>query len=150
MDEKVAIKSSICKHQGQNIAKWREILGLTQEQLAERMKLTQNRISILENKETIAESTLRDIAEALGITVDLLKAYDHNSNICNYITYVTNNNTNNVSDVKEGGTGVVNSQIHPIEKIAELYERMLADKNDYIKKLETRLDSFEEKFLSKM
>lgn len=150
MEEKEPIKGNICKHQGRNIAKWREILGLTQEQLAERMNLTQNRISILENKESIPESTLTEIANALGVPVELIKEYDHNTNICNYITYVTNNNTNNVSDVKEGGVGVVNSQINnPIEKITELYERMLVDKNDYIQKLENRLNSFEEKLLSK-
>ncbi|PXV64438.1 helix-turn-helix protein [Dysgonomonas alginatilytica] len=146
MDEKVPNKNNRCMHQEQNIARWRVTLGLTQEQLAERMELSQNRISQIENTEIITETILSDVAKALGVTVDILKAYDHNASMCNYITYITNNNnTNNNTnsgEVRDGGTGVI---VNPIEKIKSLYERWMEEKNQYIKKIESKLESLEEK-----
>jgi transcriptional regulator with XRE-family HTH domain len=48
------------------IAKWREFRGLTQEQLAARLDMTQSHLSMLENrKRGYTQETLEAIAEAL-------------------------------------------------------------------------------------
>ncbi len=46
------------KHLGYNVKRLREILGVKQEDLAERLHLTQQSVSKLENKEELDNETL--------------------------------------------------------------------------------------------
>ncbi len=56
-------------HQGKNIKRFRDILGVKQETLAEKLEMTQQAFSKLEQKEQIDEKTLKKVAEILHIPV---------------------------------------------------------------------------------
>lgn len=51
---------------------WREHLGLTQAEMAERMDITQSAYAQQEGRENLRRSTLEKIAKAMGISVDQL------------------------------------------------------------------------------
>lgn len=60
-------------HQGRNIKRFRDILGVKQETLAAKLEMTQQAFSKLEQKEQIDEKTLSKIAEAYKFRLRLLR-----------------------------------------------------------------------------
>jgi len=121
--EKVTEKSYI--HHGDNIRAIRRIIGINQYELAERMNSNQQFVSRMENKEQLDEDTLQKVAKALGVSVDFIKEYDHDSSVQNYF----NNTINTVN-----GDYLVN----PLEKVTELYERLLKEKDREIAELKAK------------
>ncbi|MBK5214550.1 MAG: helix-turn-helix transcriptional regulator [Flavobacteriaceae bacterium] len=114
-------------HMGHNVAKLRSFLGVKQESLAQDLKLTQQQVSQIEQQEKIDEETLIVIAEYLNIPVDLLKNFDEDAVIYNINHYNVHDNT-----FSDSSTAQV---FNPIEKIVELYERLLeSEKNNLNKK----------------
>lgn len=55
------------------IRAWREYLGLTQKEVADRMGIEQPSYSKMENQTRPRKTTLEKLAEALGITVEQLR-----------------------------------------------------------------------------
>lgn len=81
-------------HEGKNLKRIREIMGLKQEVLGRKCpgNYSQQRISEFENQWTIDEPTLQELAEGLGVTVEFIRAFNeekaiyniqHNSNTYN-------------------------------------------------------------------
>ena len=60
-------------HQGKNIKRYRDILGIKQETLALELNMTQQAVSKLEQKEEIDDETLNKVAEILKIPVEAIK-----------------------------------------------------------------------------
>lgn len=122
-------------HEGHNVKRIREILGIKQDALAYDLNLSQQAISQLEQKESIDPALLEEISKALKVPVEAIKNFNEDAAI-NYIT-------NNFNDTASNNTSVVNQyQFNPIEKIAQLYEerialyeRILKEKNELIEKL---------------
>ena len=117
-------------HEGRNVKRFREMLGIKQEALATMLHedWTQVNISRLEQKETIDAPLLQQIAEALKIPVEAIQNFDEEAAV-NLIscTFSDNAIANNF--------GTMN--IHPIDKMMELheqkialYERMLKEKEE--------------------
>lgn len=63
------------KHIGRNIGRIRELRGMKQEALAQAIGTNQQAISGIEGSETIDETKLANIAEALGVTVEAIKSF---------------------------------------------------------------------------
>ena len=63
-------------HHGRNVKRLREILGVKQEVLADKLELSQQTVSKLENKELIDDETLGKIASALHIPVETIKNFN--------------------------------------------------------------------------
>jgi len=65
-------------HEGKNLKRIREIMGLKQEVLGRKCpgNYSQQRISEFENQWTIDEPTLQELAEALGVTVEFIRAFN--------------------------------------------------------------------------
>lgn len=65
-------------HEGKNLKRIREIMGMKQEALGQKCesKFDQRRISEFENSWTIAEPALKELADALGITVEFIRAFN--------------------------------------------------------------------------
>lgn len=57
----------VLKHQYSAVRAWREYLGLTQIEVAQRLGISQSAYSQHENSQTLRKSTRLKIAEALGI-----------------------------------------------------------------------------------
>lgn len=65
-------------HEGKNLKRIREIMGIKQEALGQKCesKFDQRRISEFENSWTISEPALKELADALGVTVEFIRAFN--------------------------------------------------------------------------
>ena len=111
-------------HEGRNVKRIREMLGIKQDALALELgdDWNQKKISLLESKETIEPQILEEVANALKVPAEAIKNFDEEKAIYN-IQHNTDTASNNA---------IINYQFNPIEKIIELYERMLKDKDAMI------------------
>ena len=120
-------------HIGRKIQRMRELRGMKQETMAGKLGLTQQAVSYIEQSDTIEDEKLERIAEALEVTAkDILNLSDE--------TVFTNNvygEKNTLSQVYSQPISEIHvyNQINPIERIVELYERMLKEKDDVIEML---------------
>lgn len=129
-------------HLGYNVKRLREILGVKQEDLAERMHLTQQSVSKLENKEDLDNETLEKIANAMNIPADAIKNFTDEGTV----HIISNTFSENVS-VNDYAASINNSPINnPIDRIIQLYdekvalyERMLQSEKDKVALLEELL-----------
>ncbi len=104
-------------HLGKKVAKAREIIGIKQDEMARYFKISQQAYSKWEQGEELDDPTLNKIALKLGVTVDFIKSLNEEGAIQNLNSHCTN---------------VVNYQFNPIEKIVELYERLLLTQAEVI------------------
>ncbi len=121
-------------HQGRNVKRFREMLGIKQEALALDLgdDWNQKKISLLEQKEIIEDPLLQKISEVLKIPVEAFQNFDEEQAI-NIIA----------SNFHDNATGVIVNNYNPIDKIIQLheekialYERMLKEKDDMMSRLE--------------
>ena len=124
-------------HQGRNVKRFREMLGIKQEALAFDLgnEWNQKKISMLEQKDVIEDDMLRQISNALKIPVEAFQNFDEEQAI-NIIS-------NTFDNCQQPASVFYNSTINQIdqfiklheEKIA-LYERMLKEKDEMMARLE--------------
>ena len=120
------------KHIGRNISRIRELRGMKQEALAIAIGTTQQSVSNIEGSEVVDDEKLQAIAEALGVSAEAIKNYSDE--------VVLNNIQNNYegSLIHSGPTVNHNCTFNPLDKVVELYERLvLAEKEkvEYLEKL---------------
>lgn len=120
-------------HEGRNLKRIREMLGIKQEALALELgeDWNQKKISLLESKESIEPQLLEQLAGALKVNVEAIKNFDEEAAI-NYFNTFHDGSINN----GHFSPSFNNCSFNPIDKIVELYERMLKDKNDLIERLQ--------------
>jgi transcriptional regulator with XRE-family HTH domain len=99
-------------HEGRNVKRIREILGIKQEALAAELGLSQQAISALESKEKIDDKIMVDVAKALGISADAIKNFDEQATF------------NIISNTYHDNSASVHYTFNPMEKIVELYEEL--------------------------
>lgn len=122
------------KHIGRNISRIRELKGMKQEALATAIGVSQQSVSNIEASETIEEEKLIEVAKALGVTIEAIKNFSEEAMI-NYF------NTFNDTDFSNSqGAFGHNHQctFNPLDKVVELYERLVQaekDKVEYLEKL---------------
>src|SRR5690349_14067749 len=116
-------------HEGRNVKRIREMLGIKQEALAIELgnEWNQKKISLLEQKETIEPQLLNNVANALKVPVEAIKNFDEEKAINIF------SNTFNDSSILNGYN--YQPTFNPIDKVIELYERMLKDKDGMIESL---------------
>lgn len=115
-------------HIGRKISRIRELKDMKQEALAEALGITQQSVSNIENSENIDEQKLKEVAKALGVTVEAIKNFSEEA-VINYF--------NNIYDQGVFNTGNY-CNFNPLDKVIELYERLVQvekDKNEYLEKL---------------
>lgn len=128
-------------HEGHNVKRFREWRGIKQEALADMLgdNWSQKKISQLEQKETIDNDILEEVARILQFPADLFRTYDENKQVT-----IVGNTFDNGSILN----GVnYNPTFYPIEKIMELhndkmefYERMLREKTEMIEILKKLIE----------
>jgi len=122
-------------HEGRNLKRLREILGIKQDALAAELgdDWNQQKISLLEQKEVLDPQVLEQVAKALKVPVEAIKNFSEEAAIFNI--------QNNYEKAYEGATnfhasaGNYQCTFNPIDKVVELYERLLKEKDDLIAKL---------------
>ncbi|RXJ51506.1 helix-turn-helix domain-containing protein [Gelidibacter gilvus] len=129
-------------HQGRNIKRFREMLGIKQEALAYELgeDWNQKKISILEQKNQIETPLLEQISEVLKIPVEAFQNFDEEQAV-NIIS-------NTFTDFKDGASAInIKPVFNPIEQIIKLhdekialYERMLKEKDEMMARLERLIE----------
>ncbi len=112
-------------HQGRNLQRIRIYLGIKQEVLAHELSLSQPQISAIEQQAVIEEPLLGKIATVLGVTPDLIKKFDIDRAIYN-INSFKDSTVHNSSN----GTVTNHQNINPLDKVVELYERLLKSERE--------------------
>lgn len=111
------------KHIGRNISRLRELRGIKQEALALAIGVSQQTISNIENSETVEDDKLQLIAKELGMTTEAIKNFTE-ENVINFFNNFYDNSANN------GAIHGVNCTFNPLDKVIELYERLLQAERD--------------------
>lgn len=122
-------------HQGKNIKRYRDILGIKQETLALELNMTQQAISKLEQKEEIDEKTLNKVAEVLKIPVEAIKAENIKNPTDESKINISGNTFYDASIALNHFQCTINSS----DKVIELYERMLKAEQEKTKLLQESL-----------
>ena len=124
-------------HQGRNVKRFREMLGIKQDALAYDLgeDWNQKKISILEQKEVIEDSLLKQISAILKIPVEAFQNFDEEQAV-NIIA----NTFDNGSILNGINHNPIFNPIEQVLKIHEekiaLYERMLKEKDEMMVRLE--------------
>ena len=103
--------SSGTVHHGQNIKRLRDILGVKQEVIAMGLHVSQQAMSKLEQKEQIDRETLEKISTILHVPVEAIKNFNDEAAI-----HLMSTDFNEVFP---------NYSFNPVDKVIELYERLL-------------------------
>lgn len=130
-------------HQGRNVKRFREMLGIKQDALAYGLgdDWNQQKISLLEQKETIDAPLLQRVAEIMKLPVEAFQNMTDDQAV-NIIA-----NTFDNGSILYGYQKNDNCTFHPIDKLVQLheekialYERMLKEKDDMMARLEKLTD----------
>ena|SRR5665811_497586 len=128
-------------HQGRNIKRFREMLGIKQQAMAHELgdDWSQKKISLLEQKEVVEDAILAQVSDILKIPVEALQNFDEEQ----AVNIISNKFDN-------GSVGYQRNDsctFHPIEKLVQLheekialYERMLKEKDEMMARLERLLE----------
>ena len=125
-------------HQGRNVKRFREMLGIKQEALAFDLgeDWNQKKISLLEQKYVIEDPLLKKISEVLKIPVEAFQNFDEEQAI-----NIISNTFGEHAFSNSFNYGTIH--FHPIEKLIQLhdekialYERMLKEKEEMMERLE--------------
>ncbi|MBF0647363.1 helix-turn-helix transcriptional regulator [Dysgonomonas sp. GY75] len=115
MDKNIVNDTSTQIHHGENVRFVRDvILGWSQEYFASKMQMHQSDVSKLENQEVINDKKLKQIADELNVDVNALKYRNLRNEAKTYIFEIQGDYNVNSSKV-----------INPLEKVSELYERIV-------------------------
>ena len=129
-------------HQGRNIKRFREMLGIKQEALASELgdDWNQKKVSLLEQKEVVEPVLLEQVAKVLKVPAEAIRNFDEEAAI-NYI------NTFNDNSVNHGANFNYKCNFNPLDKWAEeitenrkLYERLLQAEKEKMELLQRLLD----------
>ena len=141
-------------HHGHNIRRFRIEKNMNQEVLSQLVHLSQSAVSKYEQMRVIDDEMLHRFSRALDVPFEYLKSLEEDAQ-----TVVFENNTVNNSEQSAGGAnismGIVKSDTEDsindsrvnnfnlIDKITELYERLLKEKDEKYAALERRLQNIE-------
>ena len=130
-------------HQGRNIKRFREMLGIKQEALAFELgeDWNQKNISLLEQKETVESDILAKVANILKVPAEAIENFDEKQ----AISIISN--TASFDNCQQPAFFNFQPTFNQLDKIVELYdekialyERMLKEKDDMFVRLEKLIE----------
>jgi transcriptional regulator with XRE-family HTH domain len=125
-------------HEGRNVKRFREMLGIKQDFLAFELgeDWNQQKISLMEQKEKIDSDILEQVSAILKIPAEAIRNFDEEQAV-----NIISNTFNEKAFENSFNNGTIN--FHPVEKIIQLheekialYERMLKEKDEMMGRLE--------------
>jgi len=128
-------------HQGRNVKRFREMLGIKQEALAFDLgnDWNQKKISMLEQKDVIEDDILGKISHALRIPVEAFQNFDEEQAV-NIISNTFNDQSNGYNYYPTFNVNPTEKWIEALEEIKRLNLELLKAKEDQIKVLEKLLN----------
>ncbi|MDV3751882.1 helix-turn-helix domain-containing protein [Elizabethkingia anophelis] len=130
-------------HQGRNIKRFREMLGIKQDALAYELgeDWNQKKISLLEQKESVEKDILEQVAKILKVPTEAIENFDEEQAV-NIIS-----NTASFDNCQQPAFFNNQPSFNPIDKVVELYdekialyERMLKEKDEMMERLERLIE----------
>ena len=126
-------------HHGHAVRRIRNSMGIKQEALAADMGITQSLVSFYEQKKEMESEMIEKFAKALNISPELIKELEEDP-----LTIIIENNTfeNNQKVSNIGNYIVEDSSVNhfdPVDKIVELFEKLLEKEQEKIALLEKLL-----------
>jgi transcriptional regulator with XRE-family HTH domain len=125
-------------HEGRNVKRIREILGIKQEALALELGISQQAISSLEQKEALDKEMLEKIAAALKVPVEAIENFDEDAAVNYFNTF----NDNSGKGAFFSSTNL-NCTFNPLDELMKaleenkrLYERLLEAEREKVALLE--------------
>lgn len=111
-------------HQGRNVKRFREMLGIKQESLAHERgeDWNQRKVSLLEGKETIEDDIIEKVAEILKIPSEAIKHFDDKGAV-NIIA-------NTFQDKSVAYASSYQWSFDPLQKIIDLYDHLVQTERD--------------------
>lgn len=108
-------------HQGRNVKRFREMLGIKQEALAFDLgeDWNQKKISLLEQKDVVEETLLKRISEVLKIPVEAFQNFDEEQAI-----NIISNTVNNSDHASGNSLFSYYPTVNPIEKWIDICKKL--------------------------
>ncbi|MDR2816817.1 MAG: helix-turn-helix domain-containing protein [Proteiniphilum sp.] len=129
------------RHIGRNVQRVRMYFGVKQETLAADLNISQPEVSKIEQQDEIEDELLSRIADVLGISPEVIRDFDVEKAIYN-INNIRDNTFEqaftSISQLEYGATSVTQQINNPLDKIVELYERLLKSEREKIELLKNR------------
>lgn len=129
-------------HQGRNVKRFREMLGIKQEALALELgdDWNQRKISLLEQKELIEPDVLEQVSKVLNVPVEAIKNFDEERAV-NIISNNSFDNCDQPASVFFNSTiNAIDKWLDALEENKKLYERLLQAEKDKVQLLERLLE----------
>jgi transcriptional regulator with XRE-family HTH domain len=128
-------------HQGRNVKRFREMLGVKQEALAFDLgnDWNQKKISILEQKDVIEHDILKQISTSLRIPVEAFQNFDEEQAV-NIISNTFNDQSNGYNYYPTFNVNPIEKWIEALDEIKRLNLELLKAKDEQIKILEKLLN----------
>ena len=125
-------------HHGRNIKRFREMMSIKQEAFATELgdDWNQKKVSLLEQKETIEDDLLQQVAKVLKVPVEAIKNFDEEKAI------------NIISNTFHDTNGLINYNptfntmdrwVEALEENKKLYERLLQAEKEKVELLQSML-----------
>jgi len=124
-------------HEGKNVKRLREILGMKQDTLALELGLSQQAISQLEQKEALDKDLLEKIAAVLKVPVEAIKNFDEEKAI-NIISNTFHDQAINMN--YQCNFNPLEKFIEQVEKNEKLYEALLQSEREKVEMLKKMID----------
>ncbi|MEQ8473780.1 MAG: helix-turn-helix transcriptional regulator [Marinoscillum sp.] len=113
-------------HIGRKVARMREMLGIKQEALAHDLGITQQAVSKLEQSPVLEEDRLEQVAKVLGVPAKAIENFSEETAI-NIISNTFHDQAVNMN---------YRCTFNPMDKMVELYDALLKEKDEKIALLE--------------
>lgn len=126
-------------HEGRNVKRLREILGMKQDTLAFELGLSQQAVSQLEQKEALDKELLEKISAVLKVPVEAIKNFDEEKAI--NIIANTFNEQNAINMNYNCNFNPLEKFIEQVEKNEKLYQALLESEREKVEMLKSILDT---------
>jgi len=128
-------------HEGRNVKRFREMLGIKQEALASALgdEWNQKKISLLEGKENIEPAILGEVAKVLKVPVEAIQNFDETAAV-NFIASTFHDNASIINTNCTLNINPVDKWMEALEENKKLYERLLQTEREKVALLEKILD----------
>jgi transcriptional regulator with XRE-family HTH domain len=123
-------------HIGRKISKIRELKGMKQETLASELGISQQAVSKIEQSADVDGEALEKIAKVLGLSPEAIKAFTEEA-IFNIISNTFHNTSSDNSTLIASSLNY-QPTFNTVEKIVELYERLLASEREKVELLKNQ------------
>lgn len=122
-------------HEGRNVKRIREILRIKQDVLASELGISQQAISLLEQKEKIDDKILTDIAKIFKVPADAIKNMDDEAATNFFNTFNDHSGFNYQCTFNP-----LDKYVEQVEENKRLYQDLLKEKDEKIALLERLLE----------